>query len=622
MKWFFVGWATFALSSCVAIDDIPIGEDGWVALPSPDRATVSDLGLGPTGTIYAASQAGVFVLEQDADAWRLTSPPDWAVLSVLVVTETTILVGSYRRGIRRSDDGGATWSLVGFEGNVYIDALARDESGRVFAAVAHSVENQPTGIFRSDDGGVTWVSSGLAGEHAYSVSVVGGDSIYAGTESGTYRSVDGGSSWTDVPGLPKSVPLSALVRAGRTLVAGFAEPRHRAPGAGAWVSTDEGATWRQTPGLPATTAVHSLVVVGERILAATGDVFGRGGAGVYSSTDFENWEPLALEGEWVRALIGAPDGQVYAGSVENGVFSGVANDQHWASRRVGLRNWNPTALALDRQDRLYALTARSLLRYEPTLSDWTEIPLPAEAAPPSPFSFATLSDGTLAIPGEGSVMLRMAGSPEWTRRDIRGARGPAIAIHAGRDHRLFATFPGQGVFESADAGATWSTVDTPVGARGVVVTSAGTLLSFGDGVSRKTGSGDWRPAHLDDMVVFEVIECGSDLFLGGAPAGVLRSRDDGRSWIPLMEGVREGAQQPGYIAVHSLVCLPDGGLIAATFSDGLHSFAEGAGWTHLSAGLPSQSLGDVVLAADGTVYATTAAGVHRRKFSRRQGFRY
>ena len=118
-----------------------------------------------------------------------------------------------------------------------MDALTKDAAGRVFAAVAHPVNDEPTGIFRSDDEGRTWIAAGLAGEHAYSFSVIDDDSIYAGTGSGTYHSSDGGSSWTPVDELPSSVPLSALVKIGDALIAGFTEPRHRALGADDIVDT-------------------------------------------------------------------------------------------------------------------------------------------------------------------------------------------------------------------------------------------------------------------------------------------------------------------------------------------------------------------------------------------------
>ena len=107
------------LASCIAHEgDSPPTEGAWSVLPSPERATVLALELGPTGYLYAGSEAGLFVSDDDSISWSVTTSIDWVVSSVLAVTESSILVGTYRRGDWRSEDGGHTWMPAGFEGNV------------------------------------------------------------------------------------------------------------------------------------------------------------------------------------------------------------------------------------------------------------------------------------------------------------------------------------------------------------------------------------------------------------------------------------------------------------------------------------------------------------------------
>lgn len=115
MKRVCMGWSVLSLSSCLAGEGAP--DRQWTPLPSPVGATVAALSVGPTGTLCAGSEAGLFVVESDADAWRLVSPPDWVVSSVLAATESIVVVGTYRRGIWRSEDGGDTWLPAGFDGN-------------------------------------------------------------------------------------------------------------------------------------------------------------------------------------------------------------------------------------------------------------------------------------------------------------------------------------------------------------------------------------------------------------------------------------------------------------------------------------------------------------------------
>jgi len=257
---------------------------------------------------------------------------------------------------------------------------------------------------------------------------------------------------------------------------------------------------------------------------------------------------------------------------------------------------------------------RSLLRYEREADSWNDLALPNSAAAPTPFSFSALSDGTLLMPGDGGVLLEGIGPGEWERKEIPGASGPAFAIHVSGEDRVFATFRGEGTFVSADRGGTWKKIDAPTGTRGVSVSPEGALLAFGEGVHRRADSEFWEPT-LQESPVFEIKDCEGDLYLGSAPQGVFRSRDDGRSWSPLMDALRNTTQQPGYIAVHSLLCLPGRGLLAATFSDGVFLLTPGGTWEDVTRGLPTRSVGDLALAPGGTAYLATSVGVYRSTMS-------
>jgi hypothetical protein len=90
-----------------------------------------------TRIAHEGGEAGLFVSDDDSISWSVTTSIDWVVSSVLAVTESAILVDTYRSGVWRSEDGGHAWMPAGFEGNVHVDALTKDASGRVFAAVAH-----------------------------------------------------------------------------------------------------------------------------------------------------------------------------------------------------------------------------------------------------------------------------------------------------------------------------------------------------------------------------------------------------------------------------------------------------------------------------------------------------
>ena len=105
--------------------------------------------------------------------------------------------------------------------------------------------------------------------------------------------------------------------------------------------------------------------------------------------------------------------------------------------------------------------------------------------------------------------------------------------------------------------------------------------------------------------------CGNALYFGGLQFGVFTSQDDGRTWRPVSEELRQAAQQTGYIGVHSFLCLPNEDLLVATFSDGIFNRARDGTWKNVNTGLPSRSAGDLALGPDGKIYVVTTSGVYR-----------
>src|SRR5260370_1832206 len=66
-------------------------------------------------TIAAATEAGVAVSHNDGETWQIASPEPAEVLSLILVADDSqeaLLPGLHRRGVVRSDDGGATWTAA------------------------------------------------------------------------------------------------------------------------------------------------------------------------------------------------------------------------------------------------------------------------------------------------------------------------------------------------------------------------------------------------------------------------------------------------------------------------------------------------------------------------------
>jgi len=134
---------------------------------------------------------------------------------------------SVGNGIYKSTDAGKTWMHIGLDNVQQVGGLAIDpqNENRVFvAALGHPYgPNDERGVYRTTDGGKTWERVLYKDENTGAVQVTidpkNSDIIYAdmwaarqapwengnwnGTESGLYKSVDGGNTWNKLTkGLP------------------------------------------------------------------------------------------------------------------------------------------------------------------------------------------------------------------------------------------------------------------------------------------------------------------------------------------------------------------------------------------------------------------------------------
>ncbi len=138
---------------------------------------------------------------------------------------------SYGDGIYKSTDGGKTWANVGLSDTRHISRIRihpKDSNLVYVAALGHAFgPNDERGVFRSKDGGETWekvlFKSDKAGAADLTFDLTNPRILYAaiwqalrtpwslisgGPESGIFKSVDGGDTWTEItdnPGLPKGL---------------------------------------------------------------------------------------------------------------------------------------------------------------------------------------------------------------------------------------------------------------------------------------------------------------------------------------------------------------------------------------------------------------------------------
>ena len=174
-------------------------------------------------------------------------------------------------GLYRSADAGRTWTRLGLRDGQQIPRIAADprDANRIFVAVlGHPYgPNAERGIYRSADGGrtlqrVLYVDENTGGAD---VVIAPGDpnTVYAvlwearqgpwenaawsGAHSGLFKSTDGGTTWTQLSGLP--TPADGLGRIGLGIAP--SDPRRlyvtvtAREKSGIYRSDDAGASWRR-----------------------------------------------------------------------------------------------------------------------------------------------------------------------------------------------------------------------------------------------------------------------------------------------------------------------------------------------------------------------------------------
>jgi photosystem II stability/assembly factor-like uncharacterized protein len=235
--------------------------------------------------------------------------------------------------------------------------------------------------------------------------------VFAGRQSGLYRSHDSGKTWEKVQVVAgEALSVTALAISSKLLWAAL-------PGGVAY-SVDLGSSW--------------------------------------------SWTQFATPAPYITALAVSPqvaeDKNLFAATLEDGVFRSVNGGATWESWNFGLLDKQVLCLAL-KGESVYAGTGTGLFHSRTGARSWREVTLPVEDAVLS----LTVMGGRLLVGTEKHGLFTSANEGvSWKRKKARGLNAPInqIQVVAGKEASVH-VLAGEALWESLDEGKSWRQVRLP-----------------------------------------------------------------------------------------------------------------------------------------------------------------
>ncbi len=476
-------------------------------------------------------------------------------------------------GLLVSEDAGFSWKRVRLPlgeqeeavGNVVM-AADTTQRGRLFLVqlVKNPQNDRRLLSFRSLDGGMTWhaqptILSFIPGVHTettptpitLNVDPRNRQHLLLGTDTGLWRSPDGGATWRLAGPQLAGVPICDVIihpqQKGRWIAIGAG---------GLWTTETAGNPWRASvSGLPATGNIHDLIrLSGERevILALNGGYLPADDLThpLWRSVDGgQSWMPAmrGLEGVRLRQILAHP-------FLEDTAFA--LTDQGLARTDNGGLSWlqrplehYPLAMAVDpTAPRVYIGTGQGLLFSADKGDSWQQVFDQGSAVAVTVDAQGTVFLASYDEAGQLGLWRGQAEGASWAWMGALPVQGVVhLYAHPRQPQLLALTSPWEGLYVSVNGGKDWERRDDGIPAptlwRGGAPEQpqAANILSLfmdaetgvwwasrdGGGVYRSTNNGaQWTDATGDigDAIILSFTRGEAGLIAGAANGGVYRNQ--------------------------------------------------------------------------------------------------
>jgi len=177
-------------------------------------------------TVYAGASTTFWRTTDGGDTWTQQFNLTGVIASLVLSPsdEHTVYAGTESDfyyfpfgAFSRSSDSGSTWTQteLGTLDSVGAIVIDPDASSTLYVGLSANRPTSERGIRRSDDGGVTFsrADGGMhLGANVFSLAIDPADpsTLYAGTDAGVYRSRDSGSTWSSMGQMLWGQPVGSL----------------------------------------------------------------------------------------------------------------------------------------------------------------------------------------------------------------------------------------------------------------------------------------------------------------------------------------------------------------------------------------------------------------------------
>ncbi len=560
----------------------PTSGTQWGQTNGPYGGSIRTLFATPEGILLAGTGAqGIFRSTDLGNSWspvtveitEFNEGYDEAVWT-FAQKEDTIYV-SMSSGLYASTDIGKTWHYVSTEPQTEAITGIIIIGNRIYIST-YPGGRREGGVWYSDDA-KSWkqMNEGLVDGRIRVFANIGTTLVVGTNDGGAYRRKAADNSWHPINSIfdvqpnkegqigkshiPESAPdlIRNLHSSSRIRIDSFAVMDNLLyMGAisnkvkGLFRSDDEGDSWTRVTAEEMDHTVEAMDVFGSTLYASTF------GGGVFRSDDKgDSWIPVSegMTDQVVTALVTVDRDTVFAGTGEVGVFKTEDGGNSWKEVNTGIISTSVVDLEV-LGDRIYALTLGRLLYSENGGESWESIEIPEIPPKPIKFSYSEISalNGKLYVSATRSAPNSHGGTVAGIFQ-LDEQNNALTEVKTDREmyaiecmHIEGTTFyvgtQEQGVFLWNEGWESWLNI----GLESHFITD---ISLYDANIYVRTDTGDvYRHKHdgntweltreIKENVLFaQSRQIDNKLYVLAAGEGLIRSTDEGNSWIQLNRGI-------------------------------------------------------------------------------------